>query len=199
MSKLAYFTTVVILLMCSLHANADDVHDSINEALEYYKEGSLNEASASLNYAAQLIQQKKSESMVNLLPAAPVGWVIDGDSSDSAAMGLFGGGISAQREYSKADQYVKVSLISDSPILQTVMMMFSNPIFATSDGGKLEKIQGQKAIVNFSVKDGSKSGSGEIKLVVDNRMLISIEGRNVSRSELTSFAEAIDYVALKKS
>ena len=39
---------------------ADEITDSIEEAMEYYKENNYVEAANSLDYASQLIRQKRS-------------------------------------------------------------------------------------------------------------------------------------------
>lgn len=51
-----------------------------------------------------------------------------------------GGGVSAERRYKKGAASVTVQIIADSPMLQGIMMMFSNPMLAGADGVKIEKI-----------------------------------------------------------
>ena len=101
---------------------------------------------------------------------------------------MFGGGVNAEREYSKGNSRISISIMSDSPLLQSVMMMFSNPMFATADGGKMERINRQKAIVKYSPADKS----GELQMVVNNRFLVTVEGSDISREELLEYATAID-------
>ncbi len=84
--------------------------------------------------------------------------------------------------------------MADSPILQGMMGLFANPMFATSDGGKLERINRQKAIVKYN----SERKQGNIKIVVAKRFLVSIEGTKVSREDLISYAKAIDYKKIKE-
>ena len=188
--KMICLTTLVVMVLClSFSAMADDVTDSINEAMAQYKKGEYAAAIGSLNYASQLIGQKKGESLETLLPKPLAGWEADKATSQAAGAAVFGGGVTANRSYRKDDKEVSVSYITDSPMLQGIMMMFSNPMFATADGGKLEKINGQKAIVNYD-EDGK---SGEIKLVIANRFLITIEGSNVDLKDLKDYAGSIDF------
>lgn len=184
---------LMALLLSSGKLYADDVITSIDEALQYYKEGAFTEAVESLNYASQLIQQKKGEGLESLLPKPLDGWTAQTANSQAAGAAMFGGGVTAQRQYSKGSSSITVQIITDSPLMQGVMMMFSNPMFAASDGGKLEKIKRQKAIVNYD----PANQSGEIKIVVVNRYLILIEGTGVARDELKGYAQAIDYKKLK--
>ncbi len=168
---------------------ADDVTDSISEALDFYKNGQYTEAVESLNYASQLIQQMKGQNLESYLPQPLDGWTVGKTSSQAAGTALFGGGVTAKREYTKGTSSVKVEIITDSPMLQGVMMMLSNPMFASADGGKLTRFGRQKGIFNYD----PDSKSGDIKLVVANRFLISVDGKDISQKELTDYAEAIDF------
>ena len=179
------------LLIFSGPVLADDITDSINEALEYYKNGEYTEAVSNLNYAAQLIQQKKGGSLESFLPEPLKGWKAQETTSQAAGAGMFGG-VTAEREYTKDDASVSVTIVTDSPMLQGMAVMFSNPAFAVSDGGKLEKIAGQRAIVKYSSADNG----GDIQIMVANRFLVSVDGRDVSKSDLKNYAAAIDYKQL---
>jgi len=185
------FVTTCVLSLC-LIGNAisaeDDVIDSINEGMEFYNEGDYAEATSSLNYAVQLIQQKKGEALAKLLPEPLDGWTAGEAQSQAAGAAMFGGGVTAEREYTKDNALVTISIMSDSPMLQSVMMLFSNPMFATADGGKMERIGRQKAIVKYTPADKA----GDLQMVVNNRFLVTVEGNDISRGELLGYAKAID-------
>lgn len=185
----------VSLIAFSGAGYADDVEDSINEALEYYQNGEYKDATESLNYASQLISQMKGKALEASLPEALDGWSAQAPTSEAAGAAMFGGGITAERVYSKGSSSVTIRIVTDSPMMQAMMMMFSNPMFATADGGKLERIGRQKAIVKFDA--GSRQG--DINIVVDNRFLVTIEGGDISVEDLKAYAEAIDYKKLKAS
>ena len=180
--------SVAFLVFCT-PGYADDITVSINEALQYYKDGKYTDAVESLNYASRLIQQKKGEFLESFLPQPLSGWTAESATSESAGAAMFGGGVATQRQYRKGSSSVLIQIITDSPLLQGVMMMFSNPMFAASDGGKLERIGGEKAIVKFD----PANKNGEIKIVVANRFLVSIEGTEVTREDLKGYASTIDY------
>lgn len=177
------------VLLISTSGWADDVTDSIKEALEYYKEGAYTDAVGSLNYASQLIQQKKGEKLESMLPKPLDGWTAQEATSQAVGAAMMGGGLSAERSYSKSNSTVDIQIITDSPIMQGMMMMFSNPMLAASDGGKLQKIGRQKAIVKYD----AQNKSGDINVVVANRFLVTIEGSNVSEADLKAYAKAINY------
>jgi hypothetical protein len=75
-----------------------------------------------------------------------------------------------------------------------MVMMFSNPSYASADGGKLTKIKRQKAIVKYS----PSQKNGEINIVVAKQYLVSVKGRNINEKDLVDYASAIDYKMLKK-
>ncbi len=77
-------------------------------------------------------------------------------------------------------------------MMQGMMMLFTNPAFAAADGGKLEKIRGQKAIVKYT----PATKKGDIKIMVVNRFLVSIEGNDINKEDLKNYAKAIDYKKL---
>ena len=176
----------------TLAAESDPVLDTIQEAMEYYKDGDFAGAAGSLDYAAQLIRQKRGEGMTNLLPAPLKGWTAEDASSQAAGTSMFGGGTSAERKYMKGDASVTIQIMTDSPMLQGVAMMLNNPMFAGADGGKLERINKQKALVKYEESDRS----GSINLMVGGTVLITIEGNNLDLEDLRAYAEAIDYQAI---
>ncbi|HHH43045.1 MAG TPA: hypothetical protein ENK49_02820 [Gammaproteobacteria bacterium] len=96
--------------------------------------------------------------------------------------------MTAERKYSKDSSRITIRIVTDSPMLQGVMMMFSNPMFANADGAKMERIGRQKAIVKYT----PSNQSGNVQMVVKNRFLVSVDGNRVSRDEMLDYAKAID-------
>lgn len=190
--KMSLIPVLLISLGVSLHA--DDVTDTIAEALKSYESGEYSTAVEDLNYALELIKQKKSEGLQEYLPEPLAGWTAKDATSQTAGAAMFGGGLSTERTYKKDKSRIKVQIMADSPVLQGMMGLFTNPMFATSDGGKLERINRQKAIVKYN-KENEK---GDIKIVVAKRFMITIEGTKVTREDLVAYAKAIDYKKMAK-
>ncbi|MGA9179153.1 MAG: hypothetical protein WBZ05_18075 [Desulfobacterales bacterium] len=189
----------IVLLISTLFITpgavfADEITDSIEEAMEYYKESNYVEAANSLDYASQLIRQKRSGKLEAFLPEPLAGWSAEDVKSQAAGPGFLGGMISAKRMYKKDNSSVTMEIITDSPALQSMVMMFSNPAYAAADGGKLTKIKRQKAIVKYN----PSQKNGEINIVVAKQYLVSVKGRGISQKDLVDYASAIDYMKLKK-
>jgi hypothetical protein len=170
----------------------DDVLTTIDQAAKQYKNGDLAGAASNLDYAAQLVRQKKSENMKDLLPEPLSGWQAGEAGSQAIGTAVFGGGITVNREYKKGSSVVSIEIVSDSPVLQSVMMMLNNPMFAGASGGNLRTIKGQRAIVKYT----ESSKSGDISVVVAGRFMVTINGRQVSEAELVAYAEAVNFQEL---
>ena len=193
--KTSNFLTVllgILIIGITGSASADDVEDSVKEGLEYYKDGDYSSAAGSLEYAAQLIRQKKGGQLEVFLPKPLPGWTAEEASSQAMGAAMFGGGVTAERKFRKDNSRITVQIVTDSPMMQGMMMLFTNPAFAAADGGKLEKIKGQKAIVKYT----PTTKKGDIKIMVVNRFLVSIEGNDINKEDLKNYAKAIDYKKL---
>lgn len=178
-----------------LHAADDNVLSTIKEATRQYQSGDYTGAASNLDYAAQLIRQQKSERLKTLLPEPLSGW--EGKEASAQALGaaILGGGVTVSRDYKKDTSSVSVEIVSDSPVLQSALMMVNNPMFAGAGGGKLEMVKGQRAILKYDA--GKKTG--ELYVVVASRFVITIKGRPASREDMLAYGEAIDYRALEKN
>ncbi len=172
-----------------LAKESDPVIQTIEKALEEYKGQDFTNAATSLDYASQLIRQKKGEALGKLLPEPLQGWTADVVKSQVTAASLFGGGLTAERKYRKESSAVTITLVTDSPLLQSMIMMFSNPIFASS-AGQFELINGHKGIVSY------ERNGGKITIVINNRYLVTVDGRMVTRDELMDYAKRIDLQAI---
>lgn len=189
------FLAIWTIGLCQpLHAESDDVLTTIDQAVKQYNEGDFAGAASNLDYAAQLVRQKKSEKMKELLPKPLEGWEAGEGTSQAMGTAIFGGGVTVGRRYTKGTSTVNVEIVSDSPVLQSVLMILNNPIFAGAGGGNLETIKGQRAIVKYN----SENRSGDINIVVAGRFMVTLTGHQVERSDLIAYAEAIDYQAVTK-
>lgn len=184
-------TTAIILCLCLLTPSfiiaeeQDPVLQTIEKALQEYKDNNYSNAATNLDYASQLIRQKKGEALATFLPEALEGWIASEGTSQVTAASLFGGGLTAERAYTKDAAKVNIAILTDSPLLQPMIMMFSNPIFAAS-AGQFELINGYKGIIKY------QNDSGDVNIVVNNRFLITVKGLRVTRDELMTYAKNIN-------
>lgn len=192
-SSLVAATSLALLLTFSTDLLADDVSDQIDEAVKAYEKENYNTAITALDSASTLIRQKKGELVSKLLPEPLDGWQADEGKSSAAAAGMFGGGISAEKRYTrKTDgktETITISITTDSPLIQTMGMMFSNPMFMGQDN-KLIVINGEKAIAN--------QRENSLTSMIANKVMVKINGnKKVSTEDLKEYFKNIDFKAIK--
>ena len=199
--KFCSIIAFIILVACCLPMQAaaaegkDDVLTTIEEAVKQYKSGDYAGAVSNLDYASQLVRQKKSERMKDLLPDPLAGWQANPASAQTLGTAVFGGGVTVSRDYKKGDASVSIEIVSDSPVLQSVMMMLNNPMFAGASGGSLKTIKGQRAIIKYD----DKEQKGEVNIVVAGRFMITVKGNHVDLNTLVEYSESIDFELLAKN
>jgi hypothetical protein len=172
-------------LVFSGPAAADEIEDSISEALSAYRNNDYSAAKQALDYASQLIAQKNAEGLAAVLPEALSGWTAEDVETQEAAAAMFGG-IWAARTYEKGGVAVKVQIMGDSPLLATWMPMMSNSAVAAAMG-KMTRIGKRRAL---------QTKEGQVIMVVGNRFLVMIEG-SASMEDKTAYAAAIDFDTLE--
>lgn len=183
------FTTFILTIFFITSGYADEVTNLIKDALKQYKDGDYTEATNNLDYASQLIRQKKQDHLQSFLPKPLDGWTSEDESPQAAGTAMLIGGASAKRNYYKGSGIITIGIIADSPFLQSIMTLFNIPLIATAGGGKLEIIKGQKAIVTYKPTDQQ----GEIKIIVAGRILITLNGTNISKQDIITYANEINY------
>ena len=183
-------SAVIVLMMTFLvgSAVADDVTDIIKSALEAYENGEYSNAAEDLSYAMELIKQKKGENLKDYFPKPLSGWKAEDASSQTAGSGMMGGGTVVSRHYKKGSAEIMINMVTDSPMMQGFAMMMGNPMFATSDGGKMIRIKRQKAMLKYDKNEQS----GELSMMVANRIMVTLAGEGISEDELMAYAKAID-------
>ncbi|MGV3651373.1 MAG: hypothetical protein ACO1OK_08100 [Devosia sp.] len=168
-------------------AQADEISDTIQEALDAYQAENISGATQSLNYAIQLISQMNSDRFAQLLPAPLSGWTAEDVESESAGMAMFGGGMQVARNYTGGSGDIRVEMIGDSPILGQFIGIFANPAMMSAMGKP----------VRVGSQNGLEDQDGKLTFVVANRFLVTIDG-GASRDDKLAYANAIDFNALSR-
>lgn len=190
----------LMVLFLARSVMADEVTDQVNEAVALYKEGKFSRAASELEFAVQQIREKQADQLKEAFPKPLAGWKANDPEGAAAGAAMFGGGITASRRYHKGEgeaeaPEVQVEFISDSPILQSMIMFFSNPALLGSQGGKVTKVKNYKAILK---KEGS-DGRIELNLVVANKILVKLNGQTgATEADILAYGNAIDYPLLEK-
>jgi hypothetical protein len=173
--------------LAALPAVADEFTDTIDSALEAYRDNDVKGARQELDYAVKLLDGMKSESLSKLLPEPLPGWTKEASDASEAegagmAMAMFGGGTAASAKYSNGNADMTITLIADSPMVTGIGGMLAGLAGA---GGKPIRINRTQ----FSMNDGDLQG------VVDNKVMVSVSG-SASLDQKQAQLEAMDFKAL---
>ena len=193
--NLSHLKKCIFLLSLTLFSQnsfSDNVLKTIDEAKNLYKKGSFSEAQASLEDATTFIQQKRGNELKNNLPQALKGWIEKESKLQTVGQKIFGGGLTVYKRYNKGRSEIKVSLITDSPIIQTYLGMFSGA-FLNNGGELIRETRNKKGKLKFN----PSRKKGNLFSIIDNRYLLKIEGRKIEKSDLLSYFKAVDFKKFK--
>ena len=123
---------------------ADPVIQTIEKALEEYKKDDFSNAASSLDYASQLIRQKKGEALGKLLPGPLDGWTADEGKAKVTAASLFGGGLTAEKNYMKdVRELFNTIPIHEAPLLpkeilgKDALLEFGKALYSDKDTAQI--------------------------------------------------------------
>ena len=98
--KIIFFNILfcfLTLILLSQQVYADEVLTTVDEAVSEYTKGDYDGAASNLDYAAQLIRQKKSEALKEVFPEPFVGWEAGTATSQATGTAVFGKNMRAVR------------------------------------------------------------------------------------------------------
>ncbi len=200
MKKVTVVLVVVVLGLIGIAgAWADEISDTIERAKKLYQEGKYSEASSELQFVVGQIQNLQAEQLKKLLPDPLAGWTTEEATASTGPIGIFGGGISVSKTYNKEDtgESIEIEIVTQSPLLQTVMMFLTNPMMLAGEpNAKLVRVKGEKAVEKFSAQDKE----GELSVVLEGKTLITVKGSEITdKNILYKYMEKMDFGAIKKT
>jgi hypothetical protein len=187
MPSLRAVAALSITLLAAAPALADEITDAIDAARKAYQAGDMSNAKQSLDLASQLIGQKNAEGFASLLPNPLPGWKADKPQVTAVGAVGFGASVASRRYHNAKGDSVDVQITGDSAVVSQIAMLLSNPAIAGAMG-KLIRVGNQRAI---------QDNEGNIKLVIANKFLVSVEGSADTASKM-AYANAIDVAKLSK-
>ena len=171
------------LAMSVSTAQADDITEALESAMQAYEDGDTQYALEELEFAKQLLQAMKTDELVQFLPDAPDGWNREVNTEMNAGLAFMGGGSGAEATYDGDGQSITITMMADNPMVAGMAGMIGN---AGLMGAQIERVGRQK----FMIMEGEISG------LVDNRILIQASGGDVD--DMLELLETMDFRALGK-
>ncbi len=171
----------------SAPAQADEIEESLQMALEAYQAGDIDAAKEEIDYAAQLITQMKAVGLSDFLPEALPDWTrVEGEQGGQAMM-AFGGGMTASATYTRDNDAIEIQFMADNQMVTAMAGMFGNAAMMGSMG-QVKRIERQKVVI---------TQQGELQAMINNRIFVQITGRAPVEDKEAYFA-AIDLRGLKE-
>jgi|SRR5690625_1572037 len=164
MKRIAAIAMTAILL--GLPAQADEVEESIDAALEAYRAGDIKNAREELEFASQLLSQMKAAGLRAFLPEPLPGWEREDGDGDSSGLAAFGGGQAASATYRTGDDTVEIQIVADNQMVGGLAGLLSGAAMM-GGGGEVRRIAGQRVTVD---------SDGDLQLMIDKRIMIQISG-----------------------
>lgn len=160
---------------------AESVSARLDAAKAAYARGDVARSAAETEAALAELHARLGKSLAEFLPAPPTGW--QAEAAETQAMGSAGGGIAVSRAYSRDESSLNAALVLDSPAVLSAAGQFAT-IADGQPNFKRLKIGAEDALLRWdpSVR------TGEITLVLGNRVLLQIEGDSLGTSELLTEA-----------
>jgi hypothetical protein len=170
---------VAAVLACSAASAADNVPGRLDAARQAYQRGDIARTAQEIEAALAELHDRLGKALAEFLPPAPAGW--QAETPETQALALVGGGLSVTRAYTRNEATLNAALILDSPAVAAAAALFTNSA-ATAGQANLKhlKVGNDDALLRWD----PANKSGEITMVLGNRVLLQIEGDNLASSDL---------------
>ncbi len=159
-------TTLLIVVLCiGMQVQAQDVNSLLDQANSEYKAGNLEDARFALQQALNGINQAIGEDMLALIPDRLGDMDKAADEDNVTGMNTAFAGLFVSRYYRTENKEASVEIMGDSPLLSSINLLLSMPVFMASDPNqKRIKVDGQKALLTRNQSEDSPT-TYEVQLV----------------------------------
>ena len=191
-ARTAWTTAVVAAALATGPVLAGDaVSGHIEAGQQAYQKGDAAHAAHEMEAALLELQGRLGRALARDMPPVPSGWQAEDPEIDG--LGAVGGGLSVTRAYTRADASLNASIILDSPAVAAA----AAPAVGTPDPPNLRRVKvgAEDALLRWD----ATARSGEISVVLANRVLLQIEGDNLPNGDvLVDLARGFDVAAIRQ-
>ncbi|MGE5547585.1 MAG: hypothetical protein ACM33T_11845 [Solirubrobacterales bacterium] len=174
---------------------ADGVPARLDAARAAYGRGDVARTVHELEGALVELQARLGKSLAECLPPALGGW--QADPAEIEGLESSGGGLAVTRAYSRNDATMNAVLNLDSPAVEAAVALLANPA-ATAAQVNLRRVKvgAEDALMRWD----SATKTGEITMVLGNRVLLEIRGDNLQSGDvLLDAAKGWNLAAIRKT
>lgn len=173
---------------------ADLVSTQIEAARAAYQKNDLPHTAQALEAALADVHDRLGKALAETMPPAAAGW--QADPPEVQGLGQVGGGLVVTRAYGKGESSLNASLFLDSPAVADAAALFATPAAsATLPNTKRVKVGAEDALLRFD----AANASGEVTVVLGNRVLLSLEGDNIANGDvLVEMAKGWNFARIRQ-
>jgi hypothetical protein len=200
---------IILLFFCMYTMqlfSQDQVQAFIKEAQEFYAQKNYKQAQMSLQDAVNELNKLMSGQVSDILPAEINGLKAVDGSTNTAGMGMIGGGMQISKKYEypgKKENEAEIQIIANSPMMNAMNMYMSNPSLM-GQGAKSARVGTQRAIMKTEMQDfyddngnSKKIRSTQIQIPL-GQTLITIEAKGfATEQDEIAFAAKLDIAKIK--
>ncbi len=189
-------TAFVLAFLGGSAVQAGDVFpDQLDKAKQYYQQGNLSRANISLQQALVTVQDRLGEVLGKAVPPPPAEW----DTGDIETEGFndLGGGMRVGRSYFRKDGATLSAqiYIDSAPVVEAVTLFSDLEVTKGQPGMSVHTINGETALLRWD----QAAKSGEIQMVVGNRVLLYLEADQIpSENLLIETMKKFDLALIRK-
>jgi hypothetical protein len=171
---------------------AEDVSAHIESARNAYGRGDQLRTLSNLQEALRVLDDRLTDQFGKLLPPAPDGW--DPTPAEGQPLDSVGGGLLVSRSYSKGEAALSATMTIDNPSVAASVAALRSDAPAGGGWSRL-KVGNDDALLRFD----PASRSGEITMVVGDRVLLQVEGTEITKvDDLVDIAKGWNTAAIRK-
>jgi hypothetical protein len=197
MARLRLIAIALGAALASAGAAADTVTDQLDAARNAYAAGDYQGAVDALNFTIAALQQKITQSQLQIFPAPLAGWQADPAQSEAAGLASMITGTTLSRRYFRPDgAEVTLRLMANSPLLPVLTMFLSSPFMMQADPNtQAYSVQGQRGMIKQT-----EHGGVEATLMVGNNILVQAEGSAAAGQQaVQDYLGALDMTTVTKA
>ncbi len=171
MKKIITSTLLMALFFVGLFAQESDkpVPGLLDEAKSSYNSGDLENSRFALQQALNEINRAIGNDMLALMPESIGDMTVVEDEDNVTGVNTGFAGLFVSRHYKSENAAASVEIMSDSPLLGSINLLLSMPVFMASDPNqKRVKVDGKKALLTRNADE--LSVSYDVQLVFDDTL-----------------------------
>lgn len=184
----------MLLVAVGAASAADVVPGRMDAARQAYQRGEVARAALELQAALIELHERLGKGFAEMMPAPLAGW--QSEPAEVQGLGEVGGGLSVTRAYLKGESSMNASLILDSPAVAAAAALFANPAASAAQANlRPVKVGPENALLRYD----PANSAGEITMVLGNRVLLHIEGDNLTSGDpLVEVAKGWNVAGIRK-